>query len=156
MKAKSIPTKPAPAPRPTILLVDDELSVREMVGRVLTEEGYFVLCACDGVEAVSIAETNQIELVILDLQMPRQGGWDTYEQFTRKYPLVPIMIVTARPNQLFTAVGAGVGALLEKPFDIPTLLDNIKRLLTESEETRLARLAGEEKVFHYAAAHPAV
>ena len=125
-----------------------------MVGRVLTEEGYVVLCACDGLEAVSIAETNQIGLVILDLQMPRQGGWDTYEKFTHTHPLVPIIIVTARPNQLFTAVGAGVGALLEKPFDIPTLLANVKRLLTESEETRLARLAGEETVFHYAAAHP--
>lgn len=125
-----------------------------MVGRLLTEEGYLVLAACDGVEAVGMAEQNRIELVILDLQMPRQGGWDTYEKLTHRFPLVPIIIVTARPNQLFTAVGAGVGALLEKPFDIPTLLENIKRLLTESEETKLTRLAGEETVFHYSAAHP--
>lgn len=124
-----------------------------MVGRLLAEEGYVVLTACDGVEAIGMAHQNQIELVILDLQMPRQGGWDTYEKLTHEYPLIPIIIVTARPNQLFTAVGAGVGALLEKPFDIPTLLQNIKRLLTESEETKLSRLAGEESVFHYSAAH---
>lgn len=123
-----------------------------MVGRVLTEEGYLVLCACDGMEVIGIADTNKIDLVILDIQMPRQNGWDTYEQLNHKHPFVPIIIVTARPNQLFTAVGAGVGALLEKPFDIPTLLLNVQRLLSESNETRLARLAGEETAFHYAAA----
>ena len=66
---------------------------------------------------------------------------------------MPVIIITARPNQLFTALGAGVGALLEKPLDIPTLLRTINWLLAESAETRLARLAGREAEFHYAAAH---
>jgi hypothetical protein len=53
---------------------------------------------------------------------------------------------------LFTAVGAGAGALLEKPLDIPTLLRTLKRLLAEPVATRLARLAGRETDFHYSAA----
>jgi len=54
--------------------------------------------------------------------MPVKNGWDTFEQLTREHPLIPVIIATARPNQLFTAINAGVGALLEKPMDIPMLL----------------------------------
>jgi hypothetical protein len=50
---------------------------------------------------------------------------------------------------LFTALAAGVGALLEKPLEIPTLLRTIRRLLAESAATRLARIAGQETDFHY-------
>jgi DNA-binding response OmpR family regulator len=84
--------------------------------------------------------------------MPVKNGWDTFQQLTFEHPLIPIIIVTARPNQLFTALGAGAGALLEKPMDIPTLLRTIIKLLAESSEQRLARLAGKETEFHYKSA----
>lgn len=133
----------------TILLVDDDPSVREMVGRVLSDEGYVVLHAADGTEALGIAEANQIDLVLLDLNMPVRNGWDTFEKLTAQNPLLAVAILTARPNQLFTAVGAGVGALLEKPLDFPTLLKTVKALLSEPAEQRLARLAGRHADFHY-------
>ena len=84
-----------------------------------------------------------------------KNGWDTFERFSAEHPLVPVIIVTARPNQMFTAIGAGVGALLEKPMDIDTLLLTIKRLLAESANQRLARLAGHATEFYYAAAQRA-
>ena len=87
--------------------------------------------------------------MLLDLNMPVKNGWDTFEQLTPEHPLIPIIIITARPNQLFTALGAGAGALLEKPMDIPTLLRTMKKLLVESAEQRLARLAGKKTEFHY-------
>ena len=59
-----------------------------------------------------------------------------------KWPSLPVVVITARPNQLFTALAAGVGALVEKPLHIPKLLQTISRLLRESVEPRLARLAG--------------
>ena len=62
--------------------------------------------------------------------------------------------MTARPNQLFTAVGAGAGALLEKPLDIPSLLQTIGKLLAESSEKHLARLAGAKTDFHYKSTMP--
>ena len=65
------------------------------------------------------------------------------------HPLIPIIIITARPNQLFTAVGAGAGALLEKPMEIRTLLQTMEKLLAETAEQRLARLAGKETEFHF-------
>lgn len=147
----ALPDAPA-NPHARILLVDDDATVRGSLSDVLVTEGYTVVPAIDGRQAIELAATTQFDLVLLDLNMPVKNGWDTFEQLSREHPLLPIMIVTARPNQLFTAVGAGVGALLEKPLDIPTLLRTTRRLLAESAETRLARLAGQDTDFHYSAA----
>ncbi|HAO80674.1 MAG TPA: hypothetical protein DCQ92_17220, partial [Verrucomicrobia subdivision 3 bacterium] len=72
-----------------------------------------------------------------------------FERLSAEHPLVPVIIATARPNQLFTALGAGVGALLEKPLDIPHLLTTIRRLLEESSEARLRRLVGQGAPIDY-------
>ena len=135
--------------RRRILLADDDPGVRGSLSNVLVSEGYVVIPANDGQQALELAASTQVDLVLLDLNMPRKNGWDTFERLTAEHPLVPVVIVTGRPNQLFTALGAGVGALLEKPLDIPTLLRTIGRLLAESTATRLARLAGRETEFHY-------
>ena len=163
---KSIPaSKPHPTharatqrPRPSrphkcILLVDDDPTVRDSLNDVLTEEDYFVIAAENGQQALELASTWPVDLVLLDLNMPVKNGWDTFEQLTADHPLVPIIIATARPNQLFTAVGAGVGALLEKPMDIAMLLRTVKRLLAQSTVQHLARLAGVETEFHYQSAN---
>ena len=135
-----------------ILLVDDDPSVRVTLARVLTREGYVVLSASNGAEAVGIADSNPIDLVLLDLNMPVQGGWDTFQKLTSKDPLLSVIVITARPNQLFTALGAGVGALLEKPFDYQKLLDTVSAALSEPPQVRMARLAGHQADFHYVAA----
>jgi DNA-binding response OmpR family regulator len=132
-----------------ILLVDDDPTVRDSLNAVLVAEGYLVIPAENGQRALDLADAMHIDLVLLDLNMPVKNGWDTFEQLTREHPLMPIIIATARPNQLFTALSAGVGALLEKPMDIPTLLRTMEKLLAESAEQRLARLAGKETEFHY-------
>ena len=133
----------------TILLVDDDPSVRGMIGRVLANEGYLVLHAANGAEALGVAAANHIDLVLLDLNMPVMGGWDAFERLTAENPLVAIIVITARPNQLFTALSAGVGALLEKPLDFPVLLETVKKLLEEPAKSRLARLARHHTDFHY-------
>jgi DNA-binding NtrC family response regulator len=63
--------------------------------------------------------------------------------------MLPVIIITARPNQLFPALASGAGALLEKPLDFPKLLQTMRDLLEESVETRLARMAGRPSEFHY-------
>jgi DNA-binding response OmpR family regulator len=133
----------------TILLVDDDPSVREMVSRLLVGEGYLVLTAADGPEAIRIAATAHIDLVLLDLNMPGQNGWDTFEHLTFQNPFLAVIIITARPQQVFTAAGAGVGALLEKPLNFPELLVSVRDLLAESPEIRLARLSGRRRDLHY-------
>jgi DNA-binding response OmpR family regulator len=137
-----------------ILLVDDDPVVRDSVGNVLLGEGFQVIPAADGQRAVDLANRMEIDLVLLDLNMPLKNGWDTFEQLTREHPILPIIIITARPNQVFTALSAGAGALLEKPMDIPTLLQTMRKLLAETAEQRLARLVGKSAEFHYRPAGP--
>ncbi|MBI3852875.1 MAG: response regulator [Verrucomicrobia bacterium] len=144
-------TTTKPPARRRILLVDDDADVRGSLQDVLVEEGYVVIPANDGQQALELSASSSIDLVLLDLNMPRKNGWYTFERLSAEHPLVPVVLITARPNQLFTAVGAGVGALLEKPLDIPILLQTIARLLAESDETHLARLAGRDVPFRYAA-----
>src|SRR5262245_47040122 len=88
-----------------ILVVDDDPSVREMLSRVLVAEGYRALVAGNGAEALRICTVVRPDLVLLDLNMPVKSGWDTFERLTREDPWLPIVIITARPNQLFTALG---------------------------------------------------
>jgi DNA-binding response OmpR family regulator len=129
--------------------VDDDPTVRDSLNNVLVSEGYVVIPAGNGQQALELAGRVPVDLVLLDLNMPVRNGWDTFEHLTREHPLIPIIIATARPNQLFMAINAGVGALLEKPMDIPVLLRTMEKLLAESAEQRLARLAGKETEFHY-------
>jgi CheY-like chemotaxis protein len=133
-----------------ILVVDDDASVREMLTRVLAGEGYLVWAAANGTAALEIAATTKIDLVLLDLNLPGKSGWDAFEKLTAENPMLAVIIITARANQLLTALGAGVGALLEKPLDFPKLLQTISRLLAEPAESRLARMAGNPADFHYA------
>lgn len=141
--------------RPKILLVDDDPAIREMLGRILSQEGYAVLPAANGQEALELAAASEVDLLLLDLNLPVRNGWETFEQITTEHPLLPIIIITARPNQLFPALAAGAGALMEKPLDFSKLLQTIRGLLEESAETRLARIAGRPVEFHYTPApHP--
>ena len=136
-------------PGKRILLVDDDPTVRDSLNDVLIAEGYAVIPAENGQRALDLANQVPVDLVLLDLNMPIKNGWDTFERFTADHPFIPIIIVTARPNQLFTALSAGAGALLEKPMDIPTLLHAIRTLLAETAEQHLARLIGKQTEFHF-------
>jgi CheY-like chemotaxis protein len=143
------PATQATASKQSILLVDDDAAIRQILVRLLTEEDYLVLTAANGVEALVLAESAKFDLVLLDLNMPVKDGWETFEQLTASQPLMPIILITARPNQLFPALASGVGALLEKPLDFTKLFRTIHELLAEPEEMRLARLAGRSAAFNH-------
>jgi DNA-binding response OmpR family regulator len=145
----ALPTGNVNPARNRILVVDDDASVREMLARVLVGENYRVWSADNGDTALKIAATEKIDLVLLDLNLPGKNGWDTFERLTIQDPLLTVIIITARSNQLFTALGAGVAALLEKPLNFPKLLQTISRLLAEPVEARRARLAGDPVDFQY-------
>ena len=138
-----------------ILLVDDDPAVRKMLGLLLTGEGYEVLLAIDGGESIQVVRAADIDLVLLDLNMPGMDGWEAYERLAAENPMLPIIVITARPNQSFTAMAAGIGALLEKPLDLPKLFLTIRDLLDEPDDIRLARVAGRPSEFHYVPPRPA-
>jgi two-component system response regulator (stage 0 sporulation protein F) len=144
--AKPEVVKPA---KPRILLVDDDPAIRQILLHLLTEEGYLVLTAAHGEEALGLIQATRFDLVLLDLNMPVKGGWETYEQLSVLRPLLPVILITARPNQFFSAAASGVGALLEKPLDFVKLFSTITTLLEEPDEVRLARHHGRSAVFRY-------
>lgn len=136
-----------------LLLVDDDPAVRESLAHVLISEGYDVLPASNGVEALELTAQNTVDLVLLDLNLPKKNGWDTFELMIKQNPQLPVIIITARPNQLFPALASGAGALMEKPLDFPKLLQTIRDLLAEPIQARVARLSGKPAEFHYMPSH---
>lgn len=132
-----------------ILLIDDDPAIRQLLNRLLTEEGYIVVSAANGFEAIEMTNSTQFDLVLLDLNMPLLDGWDTFQEISKKNPLMPFIVITARPNQLFPAVASGTGALLEKPLDFLKLFSTIHSLLNEPAKVHLARMVGRPAEFHY-------
>jgi two-component system response regulator MprA len=151
----SVPVKAPQTPKQKILLVDDDPAIRQILVRLLSEEDFVVLTAANGVEALVLSASAKFDLVLLDLNMPVKNGWETFEQMSAANPLLPIILITARPGQFFPALAAGVGALLEKPLDFTKLFQTIRELLEESEEERLARLTGRSAAFSYIPPMPA-
>jgi DNA-binding response OmpR family regulator len=123
----------------TLLVVDDDPSVRESLERVLASSGYHVILAADGKQAQRKLDNPEIDLLILDLNMPHRDGWDVLEDASIRHPLLPVIIITGMMDQLATTLIPGVGALMEKPIDAPLLLKRIELLLEEPTEARLRR-----------------
>jgi CheY-like chemotaxis protein len=150
MPATAIQEKMAESARRKILVADDDPAIRRMLLRLLVGENYRVATAANGFEAIERAGATQVDLVLLDLNMPGKDGWETFEVLSRKNPLLPIVLITARPDQHYFATAAGVAALLEKPLDYEKLFHTIHNLLTEPAEACLARYTGKSPMFRYA------
>jgi DNA-binding response OmpR family regulator len=125
--------------RPKILVVDDDLTVRESVRRVLADASYEVELCGDGDEALACLAIELPNLVVLDLNVPKRNGWEVFEQIITYFPTLPVIIITGLPAENRGAVAAGAGALLEKPLEGDILLQKTAELLNEPEELRLRR-----------------
>lgn len=112
-----------------VLLVDDEPRVCAALAGALISEGYEVVFVESGDEALDAFRRTFFDLVLLDLRMPGKDGWETLALLKAARPLLPIIIITALPDQQTVAAAAGVGALLEKPLEIKELLQTMQQLL---------------------------
>lgn len=124
----------------TLLLVDDDRAVRDSLGRALQSEDYRVLTVSDGVAALGALEHNHVDLVLLDLSLPVMSGWNVFEKITAVRPTLPIIIITARPDQYQSAAAAGASAIMEKPLALPVLIRAIDSLMQESNNERAQRI----------------
>jgi DNA-binding response OmpR family regulator len=123
-----------------ILIVDDDALVRGSLAAVLESEGFVVDEARNGIEAVTRAIERSPDLVLLDLNMPHWDGWTAFTKLNGVRPLVPVIVITARPNQYKEAVRLGVDAFMEKPLNFPVLMRAIKRLTSEDENRHVRRV----------------
>ena len=119
-------------PRKKILVVDDDEAVRTGLRCVLVSEGYEVVVARHGREAVKLFRENPCDLALIDMNMPLLPGWGTIADLRALNGRLPVIIITARPDQRNIACAAGV-ELMEKPLDLPLLLTRICALLAESQ-----------------------
>jgi DNA-binding response OmpR family regulator len=146
----TFPSAPLPAtvPQPNaskeahnrILIADDDALVRGSLAAVLESEGFVVDEAQNGIETVTRAIAHPPDLVLLDLNMPHWDGWTAFSKFDRVTPLLPVIVITARPNQYQKAVRLGVDAFMEKPLNIPILVRAIKRLTSEDKNRHVGRI----------------
>lgn len=114
----------------TILIVEDQQVLREIIKEYLTDEGYRVLEAGDGKQALAIFQEREIALVILDIMLPEVDGWSVCRRI-RKTSNVPILMLTSRSDEDDTLMGFELGAddYVVKPCSPPILLARAKRLL---------------------------
>lgn len=122
-----------------ILVVDDERSMRDSLSKLLASDNYNVLCAESGEEAIEKIGEAKIDLLLLDLGLPMNDGWATLKRLDDVNPLLPVVIITGRGNQREQAERAGADALMEKPLDVPRLLETIRGLIAEPMIARAQR-----------------
>jgi DNA-binding response OmpR family regulator len=117
-----------------ILIVEDEPNMVAGLRDNFEFEGYDVITAPDGVAGLERALTEDPDLVILDVMMPRMSGLDVCKQLKTKRPSVPIIMLTARGQEVDKVVGLELGAddYVTKPFSIRELLARVKAVLRRS------------------------
>ena len=121
-----------------ILVVDDEIQIRDVLRTVLERVGYEVTEAGDGVEGLQIYAEGNIDLVVTDIIMPEKGGIDTIMDLRRDYPDVKIIAISGGGmcgdvSYLDMALGVGADRAIGKPFVLDDFLESVEELLSPKE-----------------------
>ena len=117
--------------KPKILVVDDESRMRKLVRDFLVKNNYEVVEAADGAEALDLFfEKNDMDLVILDVMMPKMDGWQVCREI-RAYSKVPIIMLTAKSDERDELLGfeLGVDEYISKPFSPKILVARVEAIL---------------------------
>jgi DNA-binding response OmpR family regulator len=126
-----------------ILVVEDDTNTRKLMCAVLKQNGFETYGAEDGVAALELMDKQHVDLVVLDLMMPRMDGYELTRQIRRTWPTLPLLMVTAKqePKDKHAGFLAGTDDYMIKPVDEQEMVLRIKALL------RRAQIASEHKLF---------
>jgi CheY-like chemotaxis protein len=114
----------------TVLVVEDDRSNRDLISKVLCQDGHQILEACDGAIALEMLQTLRCDLVITDFLMPKLNGIKFVEQLHSLQPRIPIILITGYLSALSsTPIVDKVAEVLAKPFDLNVLRSTVRRLL---------------------------
>ncbi len=109
--------------------MDDEHSIREVVTFILEDEGYRVIEATNGAEALEVGECKAPRAILLDMRMPIMDGWGFAADYRRRPgPHAPILVMTAARNARLWADEVQAQGVVPKPFEMMDLLDAVERL----------------------------
>lgn len=131
MHSNILPT--TPANRHRLLVVEDDLELRTLLRKVLTREGFEVVTASDGQEALSaLQRAPSFDLLISDIRMPEKDGEQLLEEARKLQPSLKVVLITSygEMDQYARLLKKGAFDYLTKPFKIPDLLDIIDRAVT--------------------------
>ena len=125
-----------------ILVTDDDKNTRLLFETVLRRAGYTVLLAANGVEALEVMDKEHVDLVILDIMMPKMDGYELTRELREFNPTLPILMVSAKqlPEDKHRGFMAGTDDYMTKPIDNDEMLFRIKALL------RRAKIANEKRI----------
>ena len=128
----------------TILLVDDEESIQKLLTYPLEREGYRVLQARNGEEALERFVEEPVDLVVLDLMLPKLGGLEVCRRMRKVESAVPIIMLTARGDEVDKVVGLEIGAddYITKPFSIREFMSRVRALLRRAQLPAAAARTG--------------
>lgn len=130
LESRQVPKKPA-----ELILIDDSISIRKVVGMFLSHAGYHVDVAVDGVDAMEKIRTKAYDLILTDLEMPRMHGYEVITAVRSKGNMVktPIIVLTSRAGEKHYSKAMELGAddYIVKPVDEETLLQSVRKLLVK-------------------------
>lgn len=114
-----------------VLVVDDEREIRDLLQTSLLAEGYEVVVASNGEEAIGLAKTGNPQVILLDIEMPGIDGIETCKRLEadEKTRLIPIIMMTSRGDRDIEAYLEGAADVVNKPFDIVQLAIRVKSML---------------------------
>jgi DNA-binding response OmpR family regulator len=134
----------------SILIVEDEKEIRDLLVHYLRKEGFRPLVACDGEEGLSKARTGNPDLILLDILLPKMDGLELLRKIRsdREIARIPVAMLTAKGDETDRIVGLELGAddYIPKPFSPREVVARIKAIFRRS---RMAPEEAEEKVFEY-------
>ena len=131
-------------PDSSTILVDDEDSIQKLLAYPLEREGFRVLQARDGEDALRLFDSEHVDLVVLDLMLPKLDGLEVCKRL-RAESQVPIIMLTARDDELDKVVGLELGAddYITKPFSIREFRSRVRALLRRASAARQTGLDGD-------------
>lgn len=125
--------KQTSARKPTIMVVDDSITIRKVTARVLERHGYDVVTARDGMEAVALLEERKPDLVLTDIEMPRMDGYElsSHMRNDARFKDIPIVMITSRTGDKhrLKAKELGIDHYLGKPYQESELIDTVHELV---------------------------
>ena len=121
-----------------ILIIEDDLAISEIVRDFLEISGYFATTKADGLEGLNEALTNEYDMILLDLQLPSLDGFEICKRVREKGIAIPILMTTARIEDVDKIRGLGLGAddYIAKPFSLPELVARVKANLAQYERVK--------------------
>lgn len=134
----------------TILLIEDDQEINQMVADYLRNEGFEVKVAFDGEEAMTLFNEGEIDLVLLDLMLPKLDGMSVMKRM-RQQAMTPIVIISAKDTDTDKALGLGFGAddYLTKPFSLVELSARIKANIRRATQYIVVNQEKQEDVIRY-------